>query len=139
MKSFQNNKSPGGDGFSKEFYEAFFDLIGIHLLNSYSEAFTKGQLSISQRRGIICLIPKHDSDLTELSNWRPLTLLNVDYKILAKAFGQRIESKLSLLVHSDQAGFIKGRFIGQNVWLLNDMMDYTEAKNLPGILLFRFS
>ena len=93
-------------------------------------------MSISQRRGVICLIPKDDSDLTELSNWRPLTLLNVDYKILAKAIGQRIESKLSSLIHSDQTGFIKGRFIGQNVRLLNDIMEYTEAKNLPGILLF---
>ena len=135
LKSFQNNKSPGEDGFSKEFYETFFDL-GIHLLNSYNEAFTKGQLSISQRRGVICLIPKDDSYLVELSNWRPLTLLNVDYKILAKAIGQRIESTLSSLIHSDQTGFIKGRFIGQNVRLLNDIMEYTEAKNLPGILLF---
>ena len=136
LKSFQSNKSPGGDGFSKEFFETFFDLIDIHLLNSCNEAFTKGQLSISQRRGIICLIPKDDSNLTELSNWRPLTLLNVDYKILAKAIGQRIESKLSSLIHSDQTGFITGRFIGQNVRLLNDIMEYTEAKNLPGILLF---
>ena len=136
MKSFQSNKSPGGDGFSNEFFETFFYLIGINLLNSYNEAFTKGQLSISQRRGVICLIPKDDSNLTELSNWRPLTLLNVDYKILAKAIGQRIKSKLSSLIHSDQTGFIKGRFIGQNVRLLNDIMEYTEAKNLPGILLF---
>ena len=50
--------------------------------------------------------------------------------------GQRIESTLSSLIHSDQTGFIKGRFIGQNVRLLNDIMEYTEAKNLPGILLF---
>ena len=113
LKSFQSNKSPGGDGFSKEFFETFFDLIGTHLHNSYNEAFTKGQLSISQRRGVICLIPKDDSDLTELSKWRPLTLLNVDHKILAKAIGQRIESKLSSLIHPDQTGFIKGRFIGQ--------------------------
>ena len=136
MKSFQSNKSPGGDGFSRECFETFFDLIGIHLLNSCNEAFTKGQLSISQRRGVICLIPKDDSDLTELSNWRPLTLLNVDYKILAKAIGQRIESKLSSLIHPDQTGFIKGRFIGQNVRLLNDIMKYREAKNHPGTLLF---
>ena len=60
LKSLQNNKSPGEDGFSKEFYENFFDLIGMHLLNSYNEAFSKGQLSISQRRGMICLIPKDD-------------------------------------------------------------------------------
>ena len=136
MKSFQNNKSPGEDGFSKEFYETYFDLIGIHLLNSYNEAFNNGQLSISQRRGVICLIPKDDSCLSELSNWRPLTLLNVDYKMLAKVIGQRIETILSSLIHSDQTGFIKGRFIGQNVRLLNDIMEYTEAKNLPGILLF---
>ena len=136
LTSFQNNKSPGEDGFSKEIYETFFNLIGTHLLISYIEAFTKGQLSISQRRGVICLIPKDDSCLIQLSNWRPLTLLNVDYKILAKAIGQRIESILSSIIHSDQTGFIKSRFIGQNVRLLNDIMKYTEAKKLPGILLF---
>ena len=48
----------------------------------------------------------------------------------------RIESILSSLIHSDQTGFIKGRFIDQNVRLLNDIMEYTEAKNHPGILLF---
>ena len=136
LNSFQNNKSPGDDGFSKEFYETFFDIIGTHLLNSYNEAFCKGQLSISQRRGVICLIPKDDSNLIELSNWRPLTLLNVDYKILAKIIGRRIESVLPTLIHSDQTGFIKGRFIGQNVRLLNDLMTYAESNNLPGILLF---
>ena len=81
LRSFQNKISPGEDGFSKEFYETFFDLIGLHLLNLYNEAFNKGQLSISQRRGVICLIPKDDSCSIELTNWRPLTLLNVDCKI----------------------------------------------------------
>ena len=50
---------------------------GLHLLNLYNEAFNKGQLSISQRRGVICLIPKDDSCSIELTNWRPLTLLKV--------------------------------------------------------------
>jgi len=102
LTSFQNNKSPGEDGFSKEIHETFFNLIGTHLLISYIEAFTKGQLSISQRRGVICLIPKDDSCLIELSNWQPLTLLNIDYKILAKAIGQRIESILSSIIHSNR-------------------------------------
>ena len=99
---------------------------------------TKGmpQFSISQRRGVICLIPKDDSCLIELTNWCPLTLLNVDCKILAKALGPRAEKVLSLLIHSNQTGFMKGRFIGQNVRLFNDIMEYTESKKLPAILLF---
>ena len=96
---------------------------------------TDNSVSISQRPGVICLIPKDVSCVIELSNWRPLTLLNVYYKILANVIGQRIETILSSLIHSDQTGFIKGRFIGQNVRLLNDIMEYTEAKKLPCILL----
>ena len=110
IKSFENNKSPGDDGFTKEFYETFFDLVGRHLLNSSNEAFHNGQLSISQRRGVITLIPKEDSSLLDLSNWRPITLLNVDYKILAKVIAKRIESSLPKLINSDQTGFIKGRY-----------------------------
>ena len=75
-------------------------------------------MSIFQRRGIISLIPKGENYLLELTNWRPITLLNVDYKILARAFAKRVELKLPNLTHSDQTGFIKGRFIGQNVRLL---------------------
>ena len=121
--------------FMKRYYETFY-LIGIHLLNSFNEDFSKGQLSISERRGVICLIPKDDSCLIELSNWRLLTPLNVDYKILAKVISKRIESILPSLVHSNQTGFIKGRFSGQNVRVLNDIIEYTDVKKLPGILLF---
>ena len=67
---------------------------------------------------------------------RPLTPLNVDYKILAKAVGQRIEPILFLIKKFDQTGSIKGRFISQNVRLLNDVMEYTEAKTPSGIVLF---
>ena len=69
-----------------------------------------------------------------LSNWRPITLLNVDYKILAKVIAKRIQPKLPKLIHTDQTGFIRGRFIGQNVRLLIDLMEYTDVKKIPGIL-----
>ena len=82
------------------------------------------------------MIPKDGSCPIELTNWRPLTLLNVDCKILARALGRRGEKVLSLLIHSNQTGFMKGRFIGQNVRLFNDIMEYTESKKLPAILLF---
>ncbi|KAL9976363.1 hypothetical protein ACROYT_G013658 [Oculina patagonica] len=107
--SFSDNKTPGEDGFTKEFYVAFYDLIWRDLLNSFNAAFESGSLSISERRGIITLIPKTDEALSELSNWRPISLLNLDYKILSKALAKRIEKCLPKLINSDQTGFVKGR------------------------------
>ena len=117
LASFADNKSPGEDGFTKEFYQTFFDLIGKDLLNSYNDSFHKGSLSISQKRGSITLIPKGDVNLTDLKNWRPITLLNVDYKLLSKVLAKRMELLLPKLIHTDQTGFINGRYIGQNIRL----------------------
>jgi len=113
-----------------------FHTLCSELLNSYKEAFRSRKLSISQRRGIISFIPKSDSDLTEVSSWRPITPLNVDYKILTKIIANRIETFLPKLIHSDQTSFVKGRYIGQNIRLLNGIMAYTNIEKLPGILLF---
>ena len=94
----------------------------------------KGELSISQRTGLITSIPKEDGSLLDLSNWRPITLLNVDLKIASKAIAKRIEPTLPNLIHSDQTGFVKGRYIGENIRLIGDIMDYTSLQHLPGIL-----
>lgn len=136
LNSFQNNKTPGDDGFTKEFYETFFGLIGPALLDSLNAGLESGTLSISQRRGVISLILKDENNLTTLSNWCPITLLNVDYKILAKVIAKRIGPVLPKLIHPDQTGFIKVRFIGKNIRLLNDLMEYTDDQKVPEILLF---
>jgi len=104
---FQANKTPGEDGFTVEFYKYFVGLLGEDLVASYNAAYDANELSISQRRGVITLIPKDDGSLLELSNWRPITLLNVDCKGATKVIAKRIESLLPNLVHSDQTGFIK--------------------------------
>ena len=133
--SFKDNKSPGEDGFTAEFYKHFFDLIGADLVESFNKAFEYEELSISQRRGVIALIPKQESDFLDLQNWSPITLLNIHYKIAAKALAKRIEVVLPKLVNADQTGFIKGRHIGENIRLISDLMDYTKEGNLPGILM----
>ena len=74
--------------------------------------------------------------MSELTGWRHITLLNVDYKILTKSLAKRIEPFLSKLIHSDQTGFVKDRYIGQNKRILNDLIKYSDTKNLSGILLF---
>ena len=107
---------------------------GNDLITSFNDAHEKGELSISQRRGIITLVPKEDGSLLDLSNWRPITLLNVDLKIASKAIAKRIESTLPNLIHSKQTGFVKGRYIGENVRLVSEIMEYTSLQILPGIL-----
>ena len=136
LTSFGDNKSPGEDGFTKEFYQTFFDLLCKELLNYFNEAFRKGSLSVSQKRGKITLIPKGDENLTELKNWRPISLPNIVYKILSRVLARRMEKVLPKLVHSDQTGFVNGRNIGQNIRPLNDIMEYTDNKKLPGFFLF---
>jgi len=135
LESFKDTKSTGEGGFTAEFYKHFFDLIGADLVESFNKAFEYGELSISQRRGVITLIPKQDSDLLDLQNWGPITLLNIDYKIATKALAKRIEIVLPKLVNANQTGFIKGRYIGENITLISDIMDYTKEENLPGILM----
>ena len=85
LETFQNNKAPAEDGFTVEF---FFDLLGHDLVASFNAAYDANELSISQRRGVITLIPKEDGSLLEISNWRPVTLLNVDCKIATKDFSK---------------------------------------------------
>ena len=65
---------------------------------TYKEAFQEGKLSVSQREGIVSLISKGDSDLSELTSWRPITVLSVDCKILAKTIVKRIEPFLPKLI-----------------------------------------
>ena len=112
-------------------------MIGQDLVASFNAAYEVNELSISQRRGIVTLIPKEDGSLLELQNWRPITLLNVDCKIATKAIAKRIEPYLPTLIHSDQTGFIKERYIGENIRLIEDVMEYTKVHNIPGILIAR--
>ena len=135
LETFQNNKAPGEDGFTVEFYKFFFDLLDHDLVASFNAAYDANELSISQRRGVITLIPKEDGSLLELTNWRPVTLLNVDCKIATKAIAKRMEPLLPNLVHIDQTGFIKGQYIGENFRLKIDIMEHTKSESIPGILV----
>ena len=76
LKTFNFGKSSGEDGFTVEFYTKFFELLASDLVESLNTAYSRGELSISQRRGVVTLIPKADSDTLKLTNWRPITLID---------------------------------------------------------------
>ena len=138
LKAMENNKTPGTDGLTPEFYRYFWNLLGSFMVSSFNYAFRNGTLSISQRQGIISLIPKKKKNTEYLKNWRPVSLLNVDYKIATKTIALRLEKILPNLIHPCQlqSGYVKGRFIGESIRLIADTMHFTKAKNIPGVAVF---
>ena len=135
LKTFQNNKTPGNDGLSKEFYSFFWKEIKELLVESFNYSFHAGELSTSQKQAIITLIDKKGKDRLHIKNWRPLSLLNVDYKIVSKVIANRMQNALPTLIHFNQSGFIKNRFIGDTIRTILDIIDYTDKYNKQGLLM----
>ena len=136
LKCFQKNKSPGNDGFTAKFYSFFWNQLGKTMVNSFNYGFQKGELSISQRQSVIRLIPKKNKNLLYLKNWRPISLLNLDYKIASKALALRLKKVLSAIVNNAQTGYVEGRFIGENIRLISDILNFTADQEIEGIALF---
>ena len=89
----------------------------------------------TQRSSVISLIFKKGSK-NELKNYRPISLTNTDYKIIAIIFAKRLQKILSGIINENQTAYIKGRYIGMNARLILDIFEYCETENLEGILLF---
>ena len=76
LRNMKNNKSPGTDGYSCEFFKVFWNKIGIFVMRSVNYSYEIGELSLVQKQGIITLIPKENKSRHNLSNYRPICLLN---------------------------------------------------------------
>ena len=101
LNELKNEKSPGTDGLQAEFYKNFWKELHTDMLQCFDYAYDSGKLSISQRRGIITLIPKPNKDTTVLDNLRPILILNTDYKILTKVIAKRLEKVLPKIINPD--------------------------------------
>ena len=131
----KNNKSPGSDGFSAEFFKCFWKKLGHFIVRSINYSYMNGELSNTQKHGLITCLPKGDKPKQFLKNWRPLTLLNTVYKIASGTISNRLKKVLNKIISEDQTGFLSGRYLGENTRLIYDIMHYTEEKHIPGLLL----
>ena len=92
-------------------------------------------LTTSQRQAVITLAEKKGKDKRYIKNWRPISLLNVDAKIISKVMANRLKKVSGTLISSDQTAYVPGRFIGESVRLVSDLTEYTDIHNLPGYLV----
>ena len=133
LTSMARNKVAGISGFSAEFFSCFWSEIGDIIVDYVNEA-KNGQLFVTHRRGVITLIPKKGNQKI-LTNKRPICLLDVIYKLIAKVIAIRMNKVIDKLVHRNQTGFMKKRYIGENTRLIADVIDYCEKDSIDGLLL----
>ena len=131
----KNNKSPGPDGYSYEFFKIFWEDLKFLMLNTFKEYLNNKRISDQQNLGIITCLPKQGKDRRYMKNWRPITLLNSTYKIFSGLLAERIKSTLGELIHNDQKGFVQNRFIGENIRLIHDIMTECETDNIQSFMI----
>ena len=131
MKSMKNNKIPGKDGLTKEFYETFWCELTTPLMKSVNQAFHTKTLSISQRQAVIKLIEKKDRDERYIiNNWIP-----IDTKFLSKAISNKVKTVLPTLISSQQTTYVKTRFTGEDDRLISDITEISNWLNITGFLV----
>jgi len=135
LQVFSNGKAPGNDGLTADFYKGFWNLLGHQLTDALNYSYEHGELSNSQKQAIIRLIGKKDRDRRYIKNWRPISLLTVDVKIASKTRAIRLANVLPEIIQVDQYAYVKGRMIFDSVRTIDDIMEYTKIKHIPGLIV----
>ena len=118
------------------FLKIFWNTIKSFYINSINYSYENGKLTDLQKQGVISLLPKKGKDLSSLNNWRPISLLNIDYKITSKAIANRMKSVLDTIINDSQTGFLKGRYIGENIRTIFEVIEHLNDENKPGLVFF---
>ena len=134
LKLSNRNKTPGPDGLSVEFYLAFWSRLGPLLVEVFNECLRVSDLCDSMKSSVTRLVHKKD-DKRCLKNWRPISLLNVDYKICSKAFSLRLSKVLDSIIDPDQTCSVPGRSIVSNLQFIRDTLDFIDRTGETGILV----
>ena len=131
----KNNKSPGIDGFTSEFFKVFYCKLQYLITNSMNSCFKKGILSPTHRQCILVCLPKGNKNRKFIKNWRPISLLPVAYKLASGVIACRLKESLKEIISKTQTGFLSGRQFSDSTRLVYDIMQYTENKNIPGLMM----
>ena len=134
LRQMKSNKSPGVDGLPYEFYTCFWPVFGEDLVSVYNDCFSSGCLSFSQRTGLITLLYKK-GDKLDTKNWRPISLLCTDYKILAKVLTNRLVAVISSVVGPEQVCGVPSRLSSEHIRLIKDAVDYANGSDMSAALV----
>ncbi len=135
IKKLCPGKSPGSDGLTASFYKHFAELLSPVLEVVFNKIFDEKSLTFSQHLAIIILLFKKGDD-SLLPNYRPISLMNTDYKIVAYILTVRLLPCLESLIHPHQTAYMPGCFIGTNIHFVQDTIDKIASENGNELVLF---
>ena len=112
---------PGIDGLSRDFFEIFWEVIKVDLVDGLNEAWDVGCLPEQFKEGLIFLIPKVQGLIADARHWRPIMLLNTIYKIFANIVAKRVKPHLNALINVGQTRFMA------NICIIDNVLTFWEA------------
>src|SRR4051812_13758449 len=135
IRASANSSSPGQDGLPFEFYKAFAPMLAPFLASLFTDLLNGGALTPSASQSMITLIFKNKGSELDLKNWRPISLLNCDRKLLTKILATRLQKVAFSLIHPSQTGFVKGRLISDNTMAITQILDsYRESPQTDALV-----
>ena len=134
LPQLKENRSPGLDGLSIEFFKTFWIQLSPLYFEMVNEAWSLEILPFSTRTSVLSTIHKANAR-NNLKNYRPLSLTNIDYKLIAFVFSERLQKVIGSIISPDQVAYIKDRYIGTSVRNLIDLYDFCENYNAPGAFI----
>uniref|UniRef100_A0A803TNY9 Reverse transcriptase domain-containing protein n=1 Tax=Anolis carolinensis TaxID=28377 RepID=A0A803TNY9_ANOCA len=129
IRKLDPNKAPGPDGLTPIYYKRLKDDLLPHLQKVMNNALHQKQIPKSWKEANIILLPKDNSDPNNIKNYRPISLLNTDYKIFALIIVERLKLYLTNWIKEEQSGFLPDRSIKNNVRSLVNIIEYYEKHN----------
>lgn len=135
IQSMSSGKSPGPDGYPVEFFKRFSDQLAPLLLDMFNYSFNLGTLPPTLMQASISLIFKKGKDPLNCASYRPISLLPVDVKILAKILARRLESIMPQIISDDQTGFIRGRHSYSNIRRLLNVILSPSSSDVPEAII----
>ena len=137
LETFQNNKVPGNDGIPVEFNKKFWTLLSEPFVKCANECFENMEMFNFQKQAVGTLIEKKGKDRTFLENWRPISLVNVDAKLMSKVVANRIKKKYHLVLFTIiKLVMFRTAILMRLYDIFFDIMEFTVNENVPGMLIF---
>ena len=104
-------------------------------MESIRHSYLIDKLTVSQNQAVIKLIEKKDRDKRFIKNWRLISLLNVDAKLISKALAGRVKNVIPSLVSNNQIAYVNNKFISEGGRLISDILEMTKSLQIDGMLM----